>query len=225
MEQIRQINRDIEKLSKWLTGPLFSRHFQYWFRKAALEARIEKLKKEKLKLIDLYLQERNADYKALVESNMSLVSGEDIHFKVTSITPSLLSSHSMRFAGYVSNKGYAYCNTQKGNFFLNPFADYLFPQKIEGMIDHWGKFKLVTTARGLGLFKTLPKNYVGQISDKGQIELIISETETDILSGGRLMIDRLMANLFSGNSQGLRLFQQNISEMNERISAFEMEFR
>ena len=201
---------------------MFSRPIRYWLRTGALKSRIKKIERRKRESIDAHLEATDDKYKQLVESNKNLLANEKVYFKVTSTTPSLLSSFSTNFAGIVSSKGYAYCNTIKGNFFLNPFAEYLFPERIEGQIDHWGKFQLKTTKREFALFTTLPKDYNGTIGMDGRVRLNVNERETDILSGGRLMIDRLMANLFANNQRGLKQFQQNIAEMNNRISEFEL---
>lgn len=215
LEKLRDELRGLERLKsqKW-----FQRPIRFWFSLETIDGRIQELQNQCFQLADKQLLNSDKEYSALAMENLQLIAEEQAYFKVTSTTMAVMHSHSTRFKGNVSENGYAYCYTDQGNFPLNPVAEYMFPSRIEGKVDHWGNLHLKAVSAGFGFIQTLPKDYRGTIRPDGSINLSVNETESDFLSGGRLMIDKMMANLFGNDESVKRKFALNRSKMREKVN-------
>lgn len=205
----------LEKLKsiKW-----FQRPVRYWFGAKGLDGRIRDLNQQCFRFADNYLLKNDPAYLSIANENLKLMASVGVYFKVTSTTMAVLHSHSTRFKGNLSENGYAYCYTDQGNFPLNPVAEYMFPKRIQGSVDHWGNLNLKAVSAGFGFIQTLPVDYKGVIHSNGTIELNINETESDFLSGGRLMIDKMMANVFGSNDSAKRQFAENRNKMRQKVN-------
>ncbi len=219
--QLRALHQELKKLEALLSVAWYRRPFKYWFGSSGIEAQLEKGRKKRFRLIEIHLQQTNDAYLQLVRANLQLLSSDKAHFKVTTNTYGFISSYATRFSGNLLDNGYAYCQSVEGNNPLLPMADFSFPSRLTGRIDHWGAIQLSATATDLAFIKTLPKAYEGRIGSNGQIDLRVKETETDMLAGGHMMIDKLMANIFGADGQKAAQFTANKAKMRLMIHDFE----
>jgi hypothetical protein len=219
--QLRALHQEVKKLEALLGIAWYSRPFKYWFGSSAIEAQLEKGRKKRFRLIEIHLQQTNDTYRKLVQTNLHLLSSDKAYFKVTTNTYGFISSYAMQFSGNLLDNGYAYCRSVEGNNPLLPMADFSFPSRLTGTINHWGAIQLSATSTDLALLKTLPTGYEGRIGSNGQIDIKVKSTETDILAGGHMMIDKLMANIFGADGQKAAQFAANKVKMRSIIQEFE----
>lgn len=218
--RLEKLLEELHELERLKSRKWFQRPIQFWFSMESINDRIKEVKSQCFRLVDKQLLSSDKEYSALAKENLRLIAAERAYFKVTATTMAVLHSHSTRFKGNVAENGYAYCYADQGNFPLNPVAEYMFPSRIEGKVDHWGNLHLKAVATGFGFIQTLPKDYKGVIGSDGSIKLSVNETESDFLSGGRLMIDKMMANLFGTDESLKRKFALNRGKMRDKVNQF-----
>lgn len=216
--QLVIICEEINELLQISDKSFWKRPLRYWFTPSGIRKRIEYLEGRLFKVADIHLMNTDDAYRELAKDNIRLVAGEDIFFKVTTTTIRMMSNYASQFRGSISDNGHAYCHSVEGNFPLAPLAQYMFPKAISGQIDHWGNIHLKTSSTGMAIFSTLPTGYNGKIQTDGKVALRIAKTETDILSNGWLMIDKLMANVFGANSAALLQFTENRRLLREKVN-------
>ncbi|MCF8461966.1 MAG: hypothetical protein K9G46_14695 [Flavobacteriales bacterium] len=219
--QLRALHQELKKLEAMLSVAWYSRPFKYWFGSSGIEAQLEKGRKKRFQLIEIHLQQTNDAYLKLVKANLQLLSSDKAYFKVTTNTYGFISSYATRFSGNLLDNGYAYCRSVEGNNPLLPMADFSFPSRLTGIINHWGAIQLSATSTDLAFIKTLPTAYEGRIGVNGRIDIRVKATETDILAGGKKMIDKLMANIFGADGQKAAQFADNKAKMRSIIHDFE----
>lgn len=225
LAQIRTVDAELAQLKNWLSVSFFQRPVRYWFGRSILEERINEFSERRFILMDLFLFDTNSDYRKLVESNRSLIADDDVYFKVTSNTLSIMHTHSTRFRGKIMKNGYAYCYVDQGNFPLDPMGSYLFPKRLKGTIDHWGNIRLRVMEKGIDLTENLPVDYQGRITEEGEIFLELNEIESVVFGGGKLMIEKMMANIVAHDRHSLMLFQSNLGELTRLMNEFELTMR
>lgn len=210
-EEINEL-KQVSGKSFWQRPP------KYWFTPSGIRKRIEYLEDRLFKVADIHLMNSDDSYRELAKNNIRLVASEDIFFKVTTTSIGMVSNYASQFRGSISDNGHAYCHSVEGNFPLAPVAQYMFPKAISGQIDHWGNIHLKTSSTGMAIFRTLPTGYSGRILANGKVGLRILKTETDILTGGWQMIDKLMANVFGSNSVARVQFSENRRLLREKVN-------
>lgn len=217
LKAIGALNSEKTRLEMIQLLPWYKWPVRYWFGSSRIERRIKELESRCFRLADNYLLKNDAEYIALAKENLKIMESSDLYFKVTATTMAVMHSHSTSFKGNISENGYAYCYTHQGNFPLNPVAEYMFPKRLVGHVNHWGELQLKAVTSGFGLIHTLPKDYRGRITADGSVELNINKTESDFLSGGKLMIDKMMANIFGSDQHAKKQFALNRQKMQAAV--------
>lgn len=222
MRQIGALTKELKDLEALLGVVWYRRPFRYWFGSSGINAQLDIGRKRCFQLMDVHLQQTNREYLKLVKANLELFSSESAHFKVTTNTAGLISSYATHFSGKLLDNGYAYCHSVEGKNPLMPMAQFTFPSQLKGSIDHWGTIRLMAVSFDMALVDTLPKAYDGCIDANGHIELWVTDTETDILTGGHLMIDKLMANILGTHGGKASQFVDNKVKLRSIMKGLEL---
>jgi hypothetical protein len=209
--QLKALNKELELLEGLLQVAWYRRPLKYWFGSSGIESGLLEMKKKLSHLIEIYLQKTSAEYRKLVATNMELLQSSRAYFKATSTSFGMISSYSTRFSGNLLDNGYVHCYSVEGNNPILPMAQFSFPIRLVGKIDHWGNIELHASSTDMALFKTLPTGYEGRIGANGQIDIRVKDTETDFLTGGSMMINKLMANITGMNPWKMAQFAKNKS--------------
>ena len=219
--RIKELHKELKEL-EGLSGIAWSkRPFKYWFGRSRIERHLKEGKARRLQLIETYLESSDKTYRDLVNANLQLLSSDKAFFKVTTNVMGIISSYATEFAGSIHDNGYAYCQSVSGNNPLDLLADLAFPSRLSGRVDYWGNINLAASSTDMAFFKTLPTSFEGTIDSDGQIILKLKSSEMDILSGGRLMIDKLMANIIGMDKRKTAQFVSNKAELRSMIKRFE----
>jgi hypothetical protein len=96
----------------------------------------------------------------------------------------------------------------------------LYPSRLEGHIDYFGNIRLNTASTEVSMIATLPTAFEGTIDSNGRVVLRVVSRDTDILSGGMAMMNKLIANIFGTNDANRNAFASNCQMLQQAIEAF-----
>jgi hypothetical protein len=219
-QRILLVHNELKRIENILALPPIKRGLFNWLRTKGLEEKAKSLSLQRFNLVASYLADNDSAYMLLVRANYELLHQDRVHFKVYSTTVGIYSSYATNFQGKVQPNGHAYCYTTEGNNPLNPIANMLYPSKLKGHVDYFGNIRLTTASTGAALFATVPEAFEGAIDAHGAIELKVTARDTDIIGGGSVMINKLIANIFGSNDANRNAFANNCQLLHQSIEGF-----
>jgi hypothetical protein len=219
-QRILLVHNELNRIEHILGLPPIKRGLFNWLRTKELEEKAKTLHLQRFNLVASYLADNDESYKRLVIENYRLLQQNHVHFKVYSTTLDLYSSYATKFSGKIHANGHAYCYTTEGNNPLNPIGNMLYPSRLEGHIDYFGNIRLNTASTEISMIATLPSAFEGTIDSNGRVVLRVVSRDTDILSGGMAMMNKLIANIFGTNDANRNAFASNCQMLHQAIEAF-----
>lgn len=220
LEELEDLQREILQTRAKLKEQSLKKGFFSDIKITKLKDQEHTLMLDQALLIDRYLLASDVSYQKLAKENMALLQSDNIKFKVHSREYSFFGSYATRFKGKVLNVGLSKISSFDSNLAILPFDQFEYPVRLHGTIDHFGRINLKTIKTKASFLKNLPKSYRGVINKEGKIQLAVSERETDLFFGGKLIISHLMARHFVDNASGFEQFLRNKTSMIEAINQY-----
>jgi len=183
------------------------------------------LKSEIYNLIAPILEENNEAFKIIAQKNYELLENSRLNCKTHKTGWSAYGSFTTQLRGKIENNGLFYCKTRTTNLPFRPLMNFEYPSKFEGYIDCLGTVRLITVETEKAAFKTLPNKFSGTIDNKGRVVMSTEERETDILSGGRMIISEIIGNPFGNSQEKKEQFLTNKKELILLIEAYRKNFK
>jgi len=166
-----------------------------------------------------YLETNDAEYAELVKANLALLANSNIEFRAVNEAGQLFSSHAKRFTGELSSTGYLSCKTMEYDTAYFFFQKGYYPVNYTGLVNCFGEMAFWTASKAFSLFRyKIPVKFIGSIDDKGNV--FVEAREHAPIRSSSVSIDRVEADLFSGDENKRAIFLTNKAMMKEIIKKF-----
>jgi hypothetical protein len=171
------------------------------------------------RLLTPVLMEKNTEFSVLAEKNLELLKIDEFHLKTSRTGNTYASSHVKKLKGSIKNNGYMYCDSISTNFPF-PYQNLFFPDRFTGTIDCLGNVDLHKSSSSANIFHTMPTDFTGQISKKGNVTIKTTKCESNFLGQGKFIISKLIGNTFFNHEEDLHTFNANKLVLRELLNDY-----
>lgn len=161
------------------------------------------------------LEKTDKLYDSIVQENFDVLINDRIEFNATQEEIGVSKSHAIKFDGKVNDDGLFHCHTTETDFVLLNF----YPLSYVGLINYFGEADIYMDRKKYSLFESkIPKKFLGSINTKGGLSLEATESFEE--RPGKIYVNNMVADLFSGNLEKREKFLSNKSHLKKIINDY-----
>ncbi len=177
--------------------------------------RIKQLDYDQETAIMNVLEKTDKSYDSIVQENFDLLMNDKIEFNVIREDIGTFKSHAIKLDGKMLDDGIFYCHTNETDSSIINF----YPFSYVGLINYFGEADIYIDKKKYTFFSNrAPKRFIGSINANGGLSL--DATESFWGNPERIYVNKINADLLSGDLEKRKIFLKNKLNLKKRIADF-----
>lgn len=161
------------------------------------------------------LEKTDKSYDSIVQENFDLLMNDGIEFNVIREEVEIFNSHAIKLDGKILDDEFFYCHTNEIDSSIINF----YPFSYVGLINYFGEADIYMDKKKYTFFNDrVPRRFIGSINANGGLSL--DATESFWGNSKKMYVNKVSADLFSGDSKKRKKFLKNKLDLKKRIIGF-----